>query len=179
MVTADGCNVEERYLAALSFPYRQSSFTFPTKQSSTDDWAVWCSFWSSYHGTGFSLPRVLGRWVSPTHRQWEWFYEASTSTLQQCAGDAIWDYKLAEGTQQHTRGSILFTQVGCQPQGSEPVGVPCSVVRTQGSPSVTLIGAIGPPLAPSDESITGSFCDRLYAGGGEWMWEHIQPSRTP
>ena len=30
------------------------------------------------------------------------------------------------------------------------------------------------PLAPSEESITGSFHDRLYAGGGEWMWEHVQ-----
>lgn len=79
--------VEERFLSALPCPDLQSLVTFPIEQPREEDWEVWCSFWLSYCGGGLALPQALGRWVSFTHRRWEWCYDASTNTLQQCAGD--------------------------------------------------------------------------------------------
>ena len=54
-----------------------------------------------------------------------------------------------------------FTRLGCKPPESQPAGVLCSVVRPTGE------------MAPSEDTIADSFQDLLYAGGGEWMWEHV------
>ena len=44
-------------------------------------WVVWQEFWEQYSGANLLLPRDLGAWVAPTHRQWNWFYNYTTNTM--------------------------------------------------------------------------------------------------
>jgi hypothetical protein len=44
-------------------------------------WVVWQEFWEQYSGANLLLPRDLGAWVAPTHRQWNWFYNSTTNTM--------------------------------------------------------------------------------------------------
>ena len=92
MVTADGHNIEDRFLSALRNPDLHSPYNFPTEHPSADYWATWRTFWKNYCGPSLSVPTPLGQWVCTTHRRWKWYYDKDEGILQQCAGDTIWIY---------------------------------------------------------------------------------------
>ena len=49
---------------------------FPNEQPSCSDWNLWLEFWRAFSGPGWALYISLGAGEYPTHRRWEWFYDA-------------------------------------------------------------------------------------------------------
>jgi len=58
-----------------------SSFVFPNERPSQSDWRLWLEFWTAFAGPGWSLRHPLGNWEHPTHRRWDWFYDARDDLL--------------------------------------------------------------------------------------------------
>ena len=58
-----------------------STFVFPNKHPSPRDWKLWLELWTAFVGPGWGLRNPLGTWEHPTHRQWEWFYDARDDLL--------------------------------------------------------------------------------------------------
>jgi hypothetical protein len=58
-----------------------SAFVFPNEHPSQGDWRLWLEFWTAFAGPGWSLRNPLGTWEHPTHRRWDWFYDAREDLL--------------------------------------------------------------------------------------------------
>ena len=84
LVCADGRHVEADMLLPPSHEGLRSTFIFPRECPTEDDWLVWASFWHSYLGTGLTLPVPLGKWVGPSHRLWQWYYDDTNDIITNC-----------------------------------------------------------------------------------------------
>jgi len=93
MSIADG-----NYLEQFTFdPHKnstQSVYKFPKERPTTADWKRWDSFWADYTMTGRRLRSNLGKWINPTHRTWQWYYNKSTNDLMQLDNRKLLHYKL-------------------------------------------------------------------------------------
>ena len=121
---------------------------------------LWLEFWTAFSGPGWSL-------YVPTHRHWEWFYDARDNLIIHMESDTdINAYSVPrEGhrlhswqvyPRSHTLGQVL------------PHCLPVNVLILPGDQ--ILCREIGPPLA-IDCSECNSFWSHLCSIGGEWMWE--------
>ena len=145
-----------------------SSLIFPKEVPSQSDWRLWREFWTALAGPGWSLRDPLGAWVHPTHRQWEWFYNARDDLLLHSTREGSITAYLAPENGHRLRSRQTYHRahsVGAIPAHVFPASVlelsDCQVLRRE----------IGPPLAKLNPE-TPSFWSHLRSLGGGWMWEH-------
>jgi hypothetical protein len=146
-----------------------SAFVFPYKHPSPRDWKLWLELWTAFAGPGWGLRNPLGNWEHPTHRRWEWFYDARDDLLIHMVSDTeTIAYSIpGDGHRLHSRQIYQRSHA----LGQIPAHVlPATVLVLPGDQ--ILRREIGPPLAPP-RPYTSSFWTHLRSMGGEWMWEHI------
>ena len=146
-----------------------SSFVFPNEHPSQGDWRLWLDFWTAFAGPGWSLQNPLGNWEHPTHRRWDWFYDARDNLLIHLErdGETVAYSIPGEGHRLRLRQIYHRSHV----LASVPAHcLPANVLTLPGYQ--ILRREIGPPLA-SSSLVTQSFWTYLRSMGGEWMWEHI------
>jgi hypothetical protein len=76
----DNTTADRHYLEHSAIHYtdratKRSSFKFPQEQQIAKDWKLWGQFWLDYTGQGYKLKVPLGKWIQPTHQQWQQFYD--------------------------------------------------------------------------------------------------------
>lgn len=171
ITTADGKYIDPLYLHGPVDEYRpMSSYDFPEERPSHYDWNVWTSFWSEYTLENDTLPRPLGRWLAPSHRQHEWFYQADADILlHRVEGGARVFGRRSTGLR--TRSEHQYELFGPAPVTPDLLEYkPCSVRRI--TSEVVYLGATGPDHVPSTP-ITHDFLSYLKSWGGNWMWDGI------
>jgi hypothetical protein len=82
MTTANGWYLEQ-FMFDPGGKVPWSKYKFPQEIPSKKDWEIWFNFWHDYTATGDKLPTPLGKWTTPTHRRWIWYYDCSSNDLQQ------------------------------------------------------------------------------------------------
>jgi hypothetical protein len=167
IAAANGRHLDRSFLNRDDTPSHVSRYTFPREEPTDSDWSVWKEFWYSYLTTQLVLPRPLGRWLYPTHRQWKWFFNDG-EILYRTDGGVV-HYGRREG-RTRTRGEQIYVIVRFV-EGEQISGLPCTVVEL-GSDTVLLQNS-GPEMA-ADSSSTGTFWEYLRSWGGDWMWDGIQ-----
>ena len=146
-----------------------SLLIFPKEVPSQSDWRLWWEFWTVLAGPGWSLRDPLGAWVHPTHRRWEWFYDARDDLLLHSTRDGSMIAYLAPEIGHHLRSRQIYHRLHAA--GAIPAHVlPASVLVLSGRQ--VLRREIGPPLARLNPE-TPPFWSYLRSLGGEWMWEHL------
>ena len=78
---ADGRYLEQYALSPRKSGIR-SKYKHPREWPTARDWREWQNFWHSHTGVGGRLHVQLGRWLHPTHRQWEWYFDKENDALQ-------------------------------------------------------------------------------------------------
>ena len=178
MFLSDMCTADGKYLEQFVFDPEEnttrSSLKFPREKPTTADWKKWCTFWVEHTLVGRRLQSDLGQWVNPTHRTWQWFYNADTKELLRVDNKKLHHYKLGSG--RRTRSTIIFELTSTEDYGGQMLGKPTSVTSSFSDAMVTKQNE-GPPLA-AGPSITTDFWEFLYSWGGEWMWEGIEDDQS-
>ena len=82
---SDLTTVDGRYLEYFVFNpggrNRSSSFRFPRKIPTREDWNRWFDFWHIFTTTGNKLKVPLGNWINPTYRIWKWYFRVASDDL--------------------------------------------------------------------------------------------------
>jgi hypothetical protein len=146
-----------------------SAFVFPNEHPSPRDWELWLELWTAFAGPGWGLRNPLGTWEHPTHRRWEWFYDARddllihlVSNTETIAYSIPGDGHRLQSRQIYQRSHAL---------GQIPShGLLATVLVLPGDQ--ILCREIGAPLA-APRPDTSSFWTHLRWMGGKCMWEHI------
>ena len=120
-------------------------------------------FWRDYCEDNLKFPTPLGRWVNPTHREWEWYYNNKSDTLMRKTGDSVISFVRKAST----RGRVWT--VG--PETNEVKGLPASVVLREDG-DVKLKGT-GSKMVEPEIPIHKTVWDLLDSWGAHWMWEHV------
>jgi hypothetical protein len=156
---------------------RSSSFKFPCKVPTREDWNRWFDFWHSFMTTGDKLKDPLGNWINPTHRIWKWFYREDSNDLLRVEGKTMFHYKPAAGFR-------LTRSTGTYHMSYEEPFIPAMdhglpILFTSLSVQQVTKLSIGPALLTETDACTG-FWEFLHSWGGTWMWEVIKPGKdTP
>jgi hypothetical protein len=170
-MTADGQYLEHSALRFEAGVSRKSRFKFPREEPTPSDWETWEQFWWDHTGHWYKLAIPLGKWLHPTHQQWQWFYNTQHQLLKKhIDGSSVHVYKLSTRSKA-SRSATNFTQP------PKPDNAP---ITMQGDPTcvITLSESTvkklqeGSPLAKAVETHL-SFWDHLNSWGGEWMWSDI------
>ena len=75
MVSADGRRIDPtRALPEIDYS-ETSTLDWPRERPSAADWRTWQAFLSQLTLPDGTLLRTLGKWLYPSHRIWEWFYD--------------------------------------------------------------------------------------------------------
>ena len=61
----------------------RSALVFSEEYPSPTDWARWAEFWSRRTLPGLYLHTPLGKYVEPTHCDWQWFYDPRNMIIEQ------------------------------------------------------------------------------------------------
>jgi len=146
-----------------------SAFVFPNEHPSPCNWKLWLELLTACAGPGWGLRNPLGNWEHPTHRRWEWFYDARDDLLIHMVSDTETIAYSIPGDGHRLRSRQIYQR--SHALGQIPAHVlPATVLVLPGNQ--ILRREIGPPLAPP-RPYTSSFWTHLRSMGGEWMWEHI------
>jgi hypothetical protein len=98
---SDLTTVDGRYLEYFVFNpggrNRSSSFRFPRKIPTREDWNRWFDFWHIFTTTGNKLKVPLGNWINPTYRIWKWYFRVASDDLLCVEGNTLFHYKPAAG----------------------------------------------------------------------------------
>ena len=146
-----------------------SSFVFPNERPSQSDWRLWLEFWTAFAGPGWSLRHPLGNWKHPTHRRWDWFYDARDDLLihSELDGGTIAYSRPGNGHRLRSRQIYERSHV----LGAIPTH--CLLANVMVLPGDQILRReIGPPLAILTSTEQSFWC-HLCSMGGEWMWEHV------
>ena len=111
----------------------------------------------------FSLSTPLGKWVEPSHRKWEWYYDSKNDTLLRQTEDVARCFVRKESS----RGRI-WTE---GPEVNEVEGLPASV-RLMDNGDVKM-SCTGSKMVESDMVVYETVWDILESWGASWMWEHV------
>ena len=177
----DLTTVDGRYLEDFVFNPggrdRLSSFRFPRKVPTREDWNQWFDFWHAFTTTGNKLKVPLGNWINPTHRIWKWYYRAASDDLQRVEGNTLFHYKPAAGLR-FTRLTQTYHMSHEEPLlPKTDHGFPISVAGLAVHRVVKL--STGPALATVADA-RPRFWEFLHSWGGTWMWEVMEPGKdTP
>jgi hypothetical protein len=170
MATACGRCLNTGFLVFLvAQDSRVSRFILPKESPSHKDWALWLEFWTAFSGPGWCLHIPLGPWSHPTHRQWEWFYDARGDLMIHAESDKeIVAYLKPDKSHRLWSRQVYIRShaLGQVPPHSLPANV---AVLTGGQ---VLRREIGPPLVGLLPNYK-TFWAFLQSLGGEWMWGHI------
>ena len=81
IVTADGKCLEEFVTARTSSREHASKYKFLKEAPTQENWITWIQFWKQHTVRNFDISTPLGKWIHPTHRVWEWYYNKEGSML--------------------------------------------------------------------------------------------------
>jgi hypothetical protein len=169
VASANGRHLDWSRIRPVSRDSDHSRYSFQTECPSAKDWQVWEQFWSSYCLPDGTLPRSLGKWLSPGPRVWEWYYNEEEDALEQFDGSMVWRYCrcVPDGPSaaRVTRGDIQYARIREEPRGISSSSVPATV-SLEVDHAVRL--ATGPPLAAVE--IFGLIFAPLAANGCGIMW---------
>ena len=82
IVTADGKHLDDFAIFRPHSREHASTYKFPKESPTQEDWTTWTHFWKQHTVGNFELPTPLGKWINPTHRVWEWYYDEADSSPQ-------------------------------------------------------------------------------------------------
>ena len=174
---SDLSSADGKYLEQFTFNIKQngvnSRYKFPREIPSQADKKRWTEFWNRYTSIGNRLPRELGKWVHPTHRQWKWHFNKKEGLLYQVNDTSVQSYKLSQ--HYRTRGSATYELQHIQELKDQELGNPTSVQTSFAEAAVTKQGD-GQRLATGPNDLP-DFWEFLYSWGGRWMWEGIDVSQ--
>ena len=84
MTSANGKHIEHKFLSRpTSENPPRSSFSFSEERPSDQDWTVWAKFWEAFTLPGLVLRKGMGKWIHPSHREWEWFFDVDHDVVEQ------------------------------------------------------------------------------------------------
>jgi hypothetical protein len=146
----------------------RSIYNFPQEVLSPKDWLLWRTFWTLYLGPGGLLNIPLGKWLHPSHRIWEWFYDPLQDQLQHVRNNAQTVYEPIH-TKQDTRHTQHYYRHSTD--SNTAIGSPCNV--RQLSPTTVQRRETGLQLTQQREA-SGTFWEHLKYLGGKWMWEYVK-----
>jgi len=87
---------------------RPSSLHWPSWQRPTT-WTAWRLF-LQHISNGGRLLRELGKWVQPSHQQWQWYYDASQDVVYHVQAEDSWvKYSPAPSQRSTRRSSTVYT----------------------------------------------------------------------
>ena len=173
LVAANGRQIESKFLSAPTELHPvQSELSFAEERPTPADWAVWAAFWGRFTFDGMYLESPLGDWVEPTHRRWDWAYDAANDIIEHKTAEGV-DYYFPIG-QQRTRSERVYSLTSSHSDGRRLGTTTCSVIRLDDN-SVQFHSA-GPPLA-NKPSKPDDFLSFLKDWGGEWMWSNVYNER--
>jgi hypothetical protein len=86
LTAVDGKYVKD-FVFASGGRDKASTFKFLREQPTRSNWNSWFNFWHNFTTTGDTLKVPLGKWISPTHCIWKWYYRADTDNLQWVKGN--------------------------------------------------------------------------------------------
>jgi len=145
------------------------SFVFPNERPSQGDWRLWLEFWTAFAGPGWNLRNPLGNWEHPTHRRWDWFYDARDDLLIHLEHDGGTVAYSSPGEGHCLRSRQIYQRSHML----DTIPTHCLSANVMVLPGDQILRReIGPPLASSSLA-EQSFWSHLRSMGGEWMWEHI------
>ena len=96
-VTAGGKYLEEFATARTHSREHTSTCKFPKEAPTQEDWITWMQFWKQHTVGNFELSTPLGKWIHPTHRERECYYDNEVSSLQQRTSSGTCFYVTAPG----------------------------------------------------------------------------------
>ncbi len=153
---SDITTADRQYLKKFVFnPGRKNSrskYKFPKEKPSTKDWNAWCIFWHAFTSTGDKLKVLLGNWIHPTHRIWNWYYRAQGDSLQRLKEGTIYHYRLLMGHGRTWTSKIYHLERKELYTPSVVLGLPTSVSGFSDQQVVKLNN--GPALAMAAKEIT-------------------------
>eukprot|EP00956_Cyclotella_meneghiniana_P010918 scaffold15270_cov101-Cyclotella_meneghiniana.AAC.2 len=148
IASADGRRVDPtRALPDVDYS-ATSAFDWPIERPSAADWRIWQAFLQRLTLPDGTLLRTLGKWLYPSHRKWEWFYDPVSDTITRRLEDRQDLYCLCPDDGPSTRQAIDAGE---------------TIQRL----------AAGPPLAVTASECQESFFEFLRTWKGEWMWEDL------
>jgi len=170
MVAANGRQIELKFLSPpTDLAPVESELSFAEERPTPEDWAEWAAFWGRFTFPGLYLESPLGKWVEPTHRKWDWAYDAANDIVEHRTPDGVDYYSRAGGGR--TRSERIYVQMASYDDGRALAGVPCTV-KALDSNSIRF-HSFGPSLATSPAK-PDDFLSFLTEWGGEWMWRNVQ-----
>ena len=148
---------------------RESRFQFPRECPSLKDWKLWDEFWTCWCLPNGTVPAPLREWLTVSHQQWQWYYEAENDRLWEREND-IWVEYTRVQTGRSTCRNMLFTPINTWTIRDD-CGRPASVHRVE---STVQIINTGPTLAQPQPPTTTTFWEFVLDQGGEWIWDYIE-----
>lgn len=173
IVTANGRQIEKDYLipTQTNEEASHSRFTFGREQPTPRDWVEWTIFWAQFTDSGLALHRPLGRWVAPSHRIWQWYFDPASNQVEEVVDGVVRYYgpSAAAGTRT-TRSNVIYGPLATA-AGALPLGLPTTVEHRPDN--TVALKECGPPLA-SCPSQPDEFWQYLRSWGGAWMWDNVE-----
>ena len=174
IVTLDGTSISSDMIWG-GRPPLQSRMRFPPEHPTTKDWETWVCVWTTATGKGedLTLPRPLGKWLTPPHFTWPWRFNESKAEIY-ILGPQGFDIFRSSRNTWSTRNSGLHRQTtDCL---LSVTGI-CVSVDCIPSPSCL---SYSTPLQDALWTEVGTttaldFWDQILDWGGLWMWEMIFP----
>ncbi|KAL3763706.1 hypothetical protein ACHAWU_008028 [Discostella pseudostelligera] len=148
---------------------RSSKYKFPREIPCSKDWDLWDDFWTSWLRRDNTMPITLGKWTTPSHQNWAWFYEPDSNSIWNRMDDGWIEYAQYNPAARSTRNTHYFIPIQ-RWQSHDLNGVPASIV---GPASQISLQETGPPLAATVQQHP-SFWEYVDKQGGTWMWEYIE-----
>lgn len=150
-----------------------STFSFPITKPSKSDWEEWDKFWKRYCLPDGTLPRLLGKWIGPSHKLWRWFHTAAEDTIfYRASNDEYWKYQpTGERVGASTRRSYQYGRVSTSARPTLAALLPVSIDIDDNNGVVTRL-ATGPPL-PEVQEESHDFWSHIEEYGGQWMWKSV------
>ena len=170
MTSANGKHIEHKFLSRpTSENPPRSSFSFSEERPSDQDWTVWAKFWETFTLPGLVLRKGMGKWIHPSHREWEWFFDVDHDVVERKRPTGISYYHPCTG-QRRTRSQQNYILTSTHNDGRLPIGKPCTVSQT-GTNILSLLSH-GPVLKEGPTK-PDNFFAFLKTWKGAWMWNNI------
>ena len=170
MTSANGKHIEHKFLShPTSENPPRSSFSFSEERPSYQDWTVWAKFWEVFTLPGLVLRKGMGKWIHPSHREWEWFFDVDHDVVERKSSAGISYYHPSTG-QRRTRSQQNYILTSTHNDGRLPIGKPCTVSQT-GTNTLRLLSH-GPVLKEGPTK-PDNFFAFLKTWKGAWMWNNI------
>ncbi|KAL3798443.1 hypothetical protein ACHAW5_007395 [Stephanodiscus triporus] len=170
IATACGRFINVSLISRPTQPHKSVSlFVFPNERPSISAWRLWLEFWTSFSGPGWSLRTPLGSWEHPSHRRWDWFYDARDDLLiRPCEDGGAVAYSISgKGHRLRSRQEYHHSHK------LDSIPKNCLTANVLSLPGGSVLRReIGPPLA-IPKPVTRSFWAHLRSLGGMDVGAHL------